>query len=438
MKTSNYFAKLPQEASIKSIQTFRDYDLITLNLPAPRQRLCPRCGSTNCVIKDSGAWQTVRHIPSHHRGTAVAFHKRRLFCKECHTSFYENPYWVHPSLHMTQALYDSILLDLTQPLSFSEIARHHCVTPGIVQSVFETIRFGLPKKLPETICIDEFKGNSGVWSSKAHKWRLSKYHCSISDGDSHTVIDILDQITGTSVNQYFHQFSPEERQRVKFFCCDMSNGFISVARKNFPHAKICIDPFHVIKRLNDMVDQVRLRYQNQRKADGDPEGYRNLKGILRLLKTSEYHQTSYWGTHLQENCRRLHDAFVIAPDLLEAYEALQFFHDIQASSPFSVQSEELTEWIRKYASSRVEEIRSAACTIRHWRSYIQNSWKYEKSNGLSEGLNNKIKVLKRVSFGLHSFDAFRRRILLTCGRLRLSQDPFSVLENARVGKEICL
>ena len=66
-------------------------------------------------------------------------------------------------------------------------------------------------------------------------------------------------------------------------------------------------------------------------------------------------------------------AFIIAPDLLEAYEALQFFHDIQASSPFSVQSEELTEWIRKYASSRVEEIRSAACTIRHWRSYIQNS-----------------------------------------------------------------
>ena len=86
----------------------------------------------------------------------------------------------------------------------------------------------------------------------------------------------------------------------------------------------------------------------------------------------------------------------------------------------------------------MEEIRSAACTIRHWRSYIQNSWKYGKSNGLSEGLNNKIKVLKRVSFGLHSFDAFRRRILLTCGRLRLSQDPFSVLENAKAGKEICL
>ena len=108
MKTSNYSQSFLRKHPSSVSQTFRDYDLITLNLPAPRQRLCPCCGSTNCVIKDSGVWQTVRHLPSHHRGTAVAFHKRRLFCKECHTSFYENPYWIHPSLHMTQALYDSI------------------------------------------------------------------------------------------------------------------------------------------------------------------------------------------------------------------------------------------------------------------------------------------------------------------------------------------
>ena len=131
MKTSNYLAKLPQEASIRQVQAFRDYELITLDLPAPRQRLCPHCRSINCVIKDSGSWQTVRHISSHHRGTAISFHKRRLYCKTCRTTFYETPCWVHPSLHMTQALYDSILLDLTEPLSFSAIARQNCVTLSI-------------------------------------------------------------------------------------------------------------------------------------------------------------------------------------------------------------------------------------------------------------------------------------------------------------------
>ena len=128
MKTSNYLAKLPQEATIKNIQAFRDYDLITLDVPAPRQRLCPRCGSTDCVIKDSGVCQTVRHIPSNHRGTAITFHKRRLYYKECHSTIYENPYWLHPSLHMAQALYDSILLDLTPHLLLRNCPPQLCFT----------------------------------------------------------------------------------------------------------------------------------------------------------------------------------------------------------------------------------------------------------------------------------------------------------------------
>ena len=108
------------------------------------------------------------------------------------------------------------------------------------------------------------------------------------------------------------------------------------------------------------------------------------------------------------------------------------------SFPYSVQYEDLTEWIQQYTAFEVEEVHSAACSIRHWRGYIQNSWKYEKFNGLSEGLNNKIKVLKRVAFELHSFEAFRKRILLTCRILKLSRNPLSVLEHARDGKEIRL
>ena len=130
MKTSNHLAKLPQKATIKSIQDLKDYNLISLDVPTTSLRLCPHCGSNDCVIKDSGTIQTVSYIPCNHRSTVVSFHKRRLLCKDCHSSFYETPYWIHPSLpslRMTQALYDSILLALINPLSFSEIARRNHV-----------------------------------------------------------------------------------------------------------------------------------------------------------------------------------------------------------------------------------------------------------------------------------------------------------------------
>lgn len=438
MKTSNYLAKLPQEVTIKSIETHQGYDSFTLDVPKQKQRLCPHCGSVHCVIKDSGALQTVRHIPINNRGTELSFHKRRLLCKDCNTTFYETPYWIHPSLHMTWALYDSILLDLMEPIPQTEIARKNCVTESIVQSVLKTIDFGLPAHLPETINIDEFKGNSGVWSQKHHKWYLNKYHCNISDGDSHAVIDILDQISTTYLHKYFQQFTLEERKRVKYFCCDMSNGFVSLSKKDFPNAKICIDPFHVINRLNDMVDDVRRRYQHEFQEKGETENYKKVKNLIRLLKTKQDNQSLYWGPRTNENLKRLDDAFAIAPDLKEAYDALQYYHDIAASFPYSTQFEELTEWIKLYTSSEIEEIHSAACTIRHWRGYIQNSWKYGKSNGLCEGFNNKVKVLKRASFGLHNFEIFRKRILLTCGKIKLTHDPATIFDEVKSGREIRL
>lgn len=140
MKTCNYLTKLPQEATIKKVETFRYFDLITLDLPVPKQRLCPHCGSSDCIIKDSGARQTVRHIPYGHRGSAITFHKRRLFCKDCCTSFYETPYWVHPSLHITQALYDSILLDLLEPISFTEKSHSSSIYKAVRLFVIELFR----------------------------------------------------------------------------------------------------------------------------------------------------------------------------------------------------------------------------------------------------------------------------------------------------------
>ena len=121
MKTSNYLAKLPQEATIKSIQVLKDYDLISLDVPTASQRLCPHCGSNDCVIKDSGTIQTIRHIPCNHRGTVVSFHKRRLLCKDCHSSFYETPYWIQALTLFLVFLLNSPVFFIVSPAYLEEL-----------------------------------------------------------------------------------------------------------------------------------------------------------------------------------------------------------------------------------------------------------------------------------------------------------------------------
>ena len=93
----------------------------------------------------------------------------------------------------------------------------------------------------------------------------------------------------------------------------MSNSFVSITKKTFPDAKICINPFHVLKRLNDMVDDVRLRYQRRFHDIGDTESFRKIKGITRLLKTKEFNQKEYWGIRCQDNLQKLCDAFEDCP-----------------------------------------------------------------------------------------------------------------------------
>lgn len=178
----NRLTNLPDHLTIDRIIRHEHCDEYFVSFVPPDIRRCPCCGSNDCVIKDSGYTQTVRHTASHGRGTLVTFHKRRLRCKDCGHSFFENPDWIHPALHMTLALYCQLAMDLMQKSAIKAIAETNCVSPAVVSSVLNSISFGLPRHLPETLCIDEFKGSSGEWQSGHSRWHVNRYHCSIVNG----------------------------------------------------------------------------------------------------------------------------------------------------------------------------------------------------------------------------------------------------------------
>jgi transposase len=321
------------------------------------------------------------------------------------------------------------------------------VTDSIVVSVLDTIALERPSKLPETLCIDEFKGSSGEWNPEKSRWDVNKYHCNISDGDAGVIIDILPRIRAEYVSAYFRQFTITQRKRVRYYCCDMHGGFVSVARELFPEARICIDLFHVIKLINDTVDAIRRRLQHELEGQDDNHEqddkpkYLLLKGSARSLLTSEAKQERLGNPNNARRLERLTAVFACFPELAEAYDALQEFHFINSSinniisgnSSLISQKASLTDWILRYSKSQTPELVCLARSIRHWRGYIQNTWQYNRSNGPCEGLNNKIKVLKRISFGLHCFDTFRKRVLLTCGYFRPSNEPFTVFHEKRNG-----
>lgn len=428
MKKLSRLPNLPDSVRITEIISHEEYDEYLVVCDPLLHRFCPYCGANECYIKDSGYLQTLRHTPAHDRATVVTFHKRRLYCKTCKATFMENPDWIHPSLRMTLPLYYKLCESLMNTSSLRSIAAMLNVSVTVVEHVLDSISFDRPEHLPETLCIDEFKGDSGEWDNQQKCWHGNRYHCNIvsGDGDKGYVMDILPQISADYVKAYFRQFPPAERQRVKYFCCDMHNGFISVAREIFPQAHICIDMFHVVKRLNKALTDVRLRLQREMNAQGDLEAFKLLHGSMKTLLLNEVSPKNALAASHPKRKDKLIVLFHRFPELMEAYYAVQDFH-ILRNEPTPVHKRAaLVDWIDMYSRSSVPEVSLLAKRIHHWRIEIYNTWQFGKSNSPAEGLNNNIKVLKRVAYGHHDFETFRKRILLCFGPVRLVRKTISV------------
>ena len=81
-------------------------------------------------------------------------------------------------------------------------------------------------------------------------------------------------------------------------------------------------------------------------------------------------------------------------------------------SPNSGVAEELlADWIYRAESSHLSEFRECTRAIHNWDKLILNSFDVSFTNGYTEGCNNKIKVLKRVCYGVRNFPRFRNRVL---------------------------
>ena len=456
-KLEAYLAAIPEGTEIDHYERHAHTLELFVTWPEPGRgdRHCPKCGSTRCIKKDGGAMQTVRHVRSGEFGLLLTFHKPRFFCKDCGQSFYVKPDWVISNMSITTYVLIEITSRLTSTTQCVEqIARDTNTSASIVLNVMYHIKLDKPKNLPVTLGIDEFHGKTGTYNSKTKRFDTEKYHCVITDPDHGCVLDILYKATYRHLYDYFMEYPSYLRRNVKYFCADMRSGFSKVARNFFPNAKICIDPFHVIKLLNEAVDDVRLcawhgltekvRKLNAKveeaKESGDEELV-SLKTLERnkakddaalikssriILITAPYKDTAYWNRHEEKREQRLKEIYAVVPELETARDALYDFHIIAEHSEPNHIKEDLTDWLNKYSDCDLPPIRQAASSIRKRRGDIENAWKYGKSNGVTEGLNKKIKDIRRMGFGAHSFENFSRRALLACGPTTIETVQYTI------------
>lgn len=106
------------------------------------------------------------------------------------------------------------------------------------------------------------------------------------------------------------------------------------------------------------------------------------------------------------------DLLNIDEEFKMAYQLKELFLNITHHALYDDVKNQLINWIALVREQNIAEMNEVANTIENWLDYICNSFIEKRfSNGFTEGLNNKIKVIKRVGFGYKDFYFLRFRLL---------------------------
>lgn len=353
----------------------------------PKPHICPNCGNSTTKIHDY-RWQTIKDLPFQLKDCYLVLHKRRYACS-CGKKFYESYEFLPKYLHRTKRLTWKIADLLRETTSLKSVAKTSNVSVATVCRILDSIHYSCPP-FKEAVSIDEFKGNA----------RTGKYQCILVNPKNHSIMDILPDRTQSHLTDYFRQIDRSQRLRIKYFVCDMWQPYVDLAHTFFPNAKVCIDKYHFIRQITWAMENVRKRLQKTMTITMRKYYKRSHKLLL-----TRYHK-------LKEENKKVCDLMLLYNDDLRlAHWLKERFYDLCQDTKYSRQRNDFYDWIKIAESSGLKEFEKCANTYRRWAKEILNAFKYGITNGTTEGFNNKIKVLKRISYGIRSFERFRTRIL---------------------------
>ena len=353
----------------------------------PTLHTCPACGSETKRIHDYRN-QKIKDLPFQLKDCYLVLRKRRYICT-CGKRFFESYPFLAKYQQRTKRLTMKTADLLRDTVSIKKVAELTNLSTNTVTRILDTISYSCPK-LGDSISIDEFNGNA----------ETGKYQCILVDPKKRSILDILPDRTQNQLSGYFRNINRSERYRVKFFICDMWQPYVDLAQSYFPNAKIIIDKYHFIRQVTWAIENVRKRLQNTM-----------IPSLRKYYKRSHKLILTRYSKLKDENKKACDLMLQYNDDLRLAHKLKEDFYDICQCEQYKKQRLDFWDWIKIAETCGIAEFEKCAATYRHWSKGILNAFKYGLTNGPTEGLNNKIKVIKRTSYGVRNFNRFRTRIL---------------------------
>lgn len=284
------------------------------------------------------------------------------------------------------------------------IAREHCVSPTSVARILRLTEDRRRKNyLPRILSIDEFKSVNTVDASMS---------VNLTDLEGGHIFDILADRRQRYLFEYFNSYPLKARKMVEYVTTDMYRPYIDLAKKVFPNANIVVDKFHIVQLLTRELN--KLRINEMKKLNTRSKEYKILKRYWKIPLTKNWELNSIY-FYKNRHFKNMTSSVDILDYMLGKIPNLKEAYDFYQNFLLSISNNDVA-MLEDILNTRTDKIpmcfRKSIKTLKKLRKYVVNSLKYDYTNAIVEGKNNKIKVIKRVSYGYRSFRHFKARIML--------------------------
>jgi len=353
---------------------------------------CPSCGKPSSSVNQRTT-ATIRDLWISEKEVYLHLTKRQFYCQDCNNYFTERLDWASSCKSYTKRLGDFIF-GINKNQSFYSLGAELNINPKTLERIFyERVesRLNIKENWSKVrhLGIDEISNRKG----------RGNYCCVLTNLETGEEIDILpDRKLDTIVN-YFKKLGLENCPQIEVISSDMWDAYATVAAKVFPNAKHVIDRFHVVKSLNEALDKVR---KEARREMPDSEELKKLKWVL--FKRPE--------NCTEEELVQLDAAFEQYPPLFEFYLLRNAFNTYFDVAPNKLWLDnQLNHWVKLVEKQGLKPFKKFLKTLSNWKTQIVNFAENRVTNAATEGLNNVIRQVKRMSYGMYNFHSLRLRVL---------------------------
>ena len=358
--------------------------------------VCPRCGQASHRIHQNKR-HLVKDLSMGNREVILRVNRRQFKCETCEKPFSEILDFVGSKKSVTKRYAQSITKQVIHS-DVNNVSKNNGLTEEEVWSmVMAEAKEIMPIEVKnlKKLGIDEISLVKGQ----------GKFIVVLVDLETHKLVGLVAERKQSALEKVMREWGEEVLLQIEEVSIDMSGNYKSLVKKLCLNAVITADRFHVTKMVHEELNQARI---DQKKAAESLQAKERAK-LFNSLKGSKYTLLKA-EKNLSKKQKEKLDAVKEASPLVEIMHSLkEEFHCLfEKNQNLGEGTLELIDWLKKAEPY----YKKSVSTIKRWFAEIVGYFEQRTTNGIVEGINNKLKLLKRSGFGFRNFANFSIRALL--------------------------